>query len=256
MIRLDKYAADCKVGTRSEIKQYVKKGRMKVNGNVVTDSAFKIDPPKDEVTFDGTVLQYERFRYYMLNKPAGCVSATKDNLSDTVIELLKGEDVSDLFPVGRLDKDTEGFLLITNDGQLAHSLLSPRKHVDKTYEAIVDKKLSDSELKMFESGIDIGDEKPTLPATIRLLNEVSACFDTGSSVHNNPDNVVNYKYEVIIHEGRFHQVKRMFEAFGGSVLYLKRTKMGELRLPDDLESGGYRRLTEEEIDMLSDNLNR
>ena len=230
ILRLDKYLADCGAGTRSEVKQYIKKGRVKVNGIAVSDPGAKIDSETDNVTFDGTRMNREIFRYYILNKPAGCVSATKDNLSDTVVELLKGEDVRGLFPVGRLDKDTEGLLLITNDGQLAHSLLSPKKHVDKTYEAIVDKRLSDTELTRFASGVDIGDDKPTLPAGIR---EIGPGQD-------------EYADEVIIHEGRFHQVKRMFEAFGGHVIYLKRIKMGSLILPAQLKSGQYIRLTKEE----------
>ena len=174
----------------------------------------------------------------MLNKPAGCVSATRDGLSSTVLDLLEGEVTRGLFPVGRLDKDTEGFLLITNDGQLGHNLLSPKKHVDKTYLAVTDKTLTDEQMEEFRTGLDIGDDDPTMPAEIRLEEEI---------LGRDGDFWV---YEVILREGRFHQVKRMFEYFGSNVTYLKRTAMGAVELDDDLDPGEYRRLTEQELSML------
>ena len=234
-MRLDKLLCDCGAGTRSEVKTYIKKKRVTVNGEPSRDPGMKVDPSEDVVKLDGREVSYERFRYFMLNKPAGCVSATRDGLSSTVIDLLEGEIIKGLFPVGRLDKDTEGFLLITNDGQLGHNLLSPKKHVDKTYIAVVDKALSDSEMDEFAGGIDIGDEEPTMPAAISFFGETG----DGQSV-----------FEVILHEGRYHQVKRMFEHFGSHVTYLKRTAMGGVELDENLEPGEYRRLTEAELEEL------
>ena len=183
----------------------------------------------------------------MLNKPAGCVSATKDGLSPTVIEFLKGEPTRDLFPVGRLDKDTEGLLLITNDGMLAHNLLSPKKHVDKTYIAYVDKPLGDEQFSLFKTGLDIGDETPTLPAEIveASKNEIIENLEKASIAKENFSYSTVYK--VILKEGRYHQVKRMFEHFGSKVVYLKRLSMGTLRLDSLLLPGHYRPLTPDEI---------
>ncbi len=229
-MRLDKFLTEAGLGTRSEVKRLLKDGNVLVNLEVVKTPDFKVDEIKDEVFYKGERLLYEQFRYYMLNKPAGCVSATQDKLSETVIDLLKGEPVKDLFPVGRLDKDTEGFLLITNDGALAHRLLAPKKHVDKVYIAKVDKELSDSEMKNFKEGLDIGDEKQTLPADIECLEP--------------------FTYRVTIHEGRYHQVKRMFEVFGSTVLYLKRMSMGGLLLDESLRIGEYKKLSDEDIQKL------
>ena len=230
-MRLDKYLAESGQGTRSEVKQLVKKGHVSVNGVTARDSGMKVDSDKDAVKVNGRSVIYEKFRYFMLNKPQGCVSATRDGLSATVLDLLEGEITRDLFPVGRLDKDTEGFLLITNDGQLGHELLSPRKHVDKKYVAHVSKPLTTEQLIAFAEGVDIGDEKPTMPAKIRPLDE---------------ENV----YEVVLQEGRYHQVKRMFEAFGSKVTYLKRVSMGPVTLDESLEPGQYRKLTAEEVEAL------
>ena len=190
----------------------------------------KIDTERDTVLFNGMTVGYAEFEYYMLNKPAGVVSATEDRRERTVLDLIGEKRRKDLFPVGRLDKDTEGLLLITNDGELAHRLLSPKKHVDKTYYARVAGRITEEHKKIFAAGVDIGDEKPALPAELRILSseEIS-------------------EVELTIHEGRFHQVKRMFHAVGGKVLYLKRTSMGSLRLDECLEPGQYRRLTEDEI---------
>ena len=190
----------------------------------------KIDTERDTVLFNGMTVGYAEFEYYMLNKPAGVVSATEDRRERTVLDLIGEKRRKDLFPVGRLDKDTEGLLLITNDGELAHRLLSPKKHVDKTYYARVAGRITEEHKKIFAAGVDIGDEKPALPAELRILSseEIS-------------------EVELTIHEGRFHQVKRMFHAVGGEVLYLKRTSMGSLRLDECLEPGQYRRLTEDEI---------
>ena len=201
-----------------------------MNGVRVTRPEEKIDTERDTVLFNGMTVGYAEFEYYMLNKPAGVVSATEDRRERTVLDLIGEKRRKDLFPVGRLDKDTEGLLLITNDGELAHRLLSPKKHVDKTYYARVAGRITEEHKKIFAAGVDIGDEKPALPAELRILSseEIS-------------------EVELTIHEGRFHQVKRMFHAVGGEVLYLKRTSMGSLRLDECLEPGQYRRLTEDEI---------
>lgn len=229
-MRLDKFLADCSLGTRSELKKIIKGGRVKVNGTVAKDSAMKIDENADSITLDGQEVSYEKMRYFMFNKPAGCVSATRDKLSDTVIAYLKDENTKGLFPVGRLDKDTEGLLLITNDGPLCHDLLSPKKHVDKTYIVVSDKALSDKDIALMEEGIDIGDEKPCLPAKLESIS-----FDQEPA------------YTITIHEGRFHQIKRMFEACGSKVLYLKRISMGKLKLDDNLAPGEYKKINLEDI---------
>lgn len=230
--RLDRFLSECGKGTRSEVKNYIKKGKVTVNGEVVKDNSRKVETDSDVVCLNGDKLVYEKFRYFMLNKPQGCVSATRDGISQTVLDLLEGEITDGLFPVGRLDKDTEGFLLITNDGALGHELLSPKKHVDKKYFARVTRKLSDEEMKVFAEGVDIGDEKITLPAEIEFVGEAEDAA----------------LYEVVLREGRYHQVKRMFEAFDSTVTYLKRLSMGDVQLDESLRPGEYRRLTEEEIE--------
>lgn len=225
MIRLDKFLADAGVGTRSEVKNMIRKKSVTVNGVPAKGPELKIDELVDLVAVDGNPISLRGLIYYLLHKPAGYVSATKDNLFPTVMELVpKGND---LFPVGRLDKDTEGLLLITNDGELAHFLLSPRRHVDKTYLAILDKPAEDSDIEKFEVGVDIGDDDLTLPAHLEILPENQALLT--------------------IREGRFHQVKRMFHAVGKEVVYLKRLSMGTVKLPEELEKGKWRELSREEI---------
>lgn len=230
-LRLDKYLADSGIGSRSDVKKYIKAGRVLVNGCVSREGSIKINSDTDRVMFDDSYVNYSDFSYYILNKPAGCVSATKDSLSDTVISYLKGVNTKGLFPVGRLDKDTEGLLFITNDGPLAHSLLSPRKHVDKVYLARTDRKLTEGEMEEFRAGLDIGDDKITLPAGIEY-------DDTEEG------------YYVTLNEGRFHQVKRMFEHFRSKVVYLKRISFGPLKLDSNLKAGEFRPLNEKEIDLL------
>lgn len=229
MIRLDKYLADMQVGSRSECKAYIRKGRVKVNNIVVIDSNIKVK--KEElVFFDDNPILYEKYSYYMLNKPAGVVSATKDNLSYTVLDLIKDKKHKDLFPVGRLDKDTEGLLLISNDGELAHRLLSPKRHVDKVYYAKVKGIVNEDDIEAFAKGVTIGDNYTTLPASLHII--VSAEVS---------------EIELTIREGKFHQVKQMFEAVGKEVIYLKRLSMGSLLLDPKLGTGEYRFLTEEEL---------
>ncbi len=232
IVRLEKFLADAGAGTRSQIKGILKQGRVTVDGVVEKDGSRRADFETLEVCLDGVRLLYEEFVYYLLNKPEGCVSATKDALSETVIALLKDVNTKGLFPVGRLDKDTEGLLLITNDGKLAHELLSPKKHVAKKYYVNLDRPLVDSDRTAIESGIDIGDEKPCLPAVIETAGP------TGSE---------RPAYYITITEGRYHQVKRMFAACGYTVTYLKRISMGKLTLPDDLLPGSFIRISKTDI---------
>ena len=232
MMRLDKFLSEMGVGTRSEVKAYLKKGQVTLNGEIVKKPEVKIDENNDKVCYLGQVLSYEAVQYFLLNKPAGCVTATRDHLSDTVMSFLPENRRDDLFPVGRLDKDTEGLLLITNDGQMAHELLSPRKHVDKTYFAVIDGEVREEHKQLFLDGLNIGDEDLTLPAKLNILKSGETS-----------------EIELTIHEGRFHQVKRMFEAIGTKVTYLKRISMGPLTL-GNLQPGKVRVLTDEELDAL------
>lgn len=235
LIRLDKYLADMSVGTRSRVKSMIGKGKIKVNGNIIKDASIKINKSEDKIeVFDNTI-EYKAFEYYMLNKPAGVITATEDNRQKTVLELITDRKRKDLFPVGRLDRDTEGLLLITNDGELAHNLLSPKKHVDKTYYVETDRSVSENEVKLIQNGVDIGEEKLTLPAILRVCDNVSTDKNA---------------YELTICEGKFHQVKRMFQAVGAKVTYLKRLRMGTLVLDEKLKSGEYRALKPEEIEAL------
>lgn len=229
-IRLDKYLADMGCGTRSQVKREIAKGSVSVNGITLTRPEEKIDTEKDLVLLSGRAVGYAEFEYYMLNKPAGVVSATEDRRERTVLDLIGEKRRKDLFPVGRLDKDTEGLLLITNNGEMAHRLLSPRNHVDKIYYVRVAGEITDEHRKLFAAGVDIGDEKPTLPARLRILSSGDVS-----------------EAELTIREGRFHQVKRMFHAVGGEVVYLKRISMGNLRLDERLKPGQYRELTEDEV---------
>lgn len=238
-IRLDKFLADVGVGTRSQVKEITKKGRVCVNDNVVKKTDIKIDTENDVVTLDGKRLAYFEYEYFMLNKPQGVVSATKDNLSKTVVELITESKRRDLFPVGRLDKDTEGLLIITNDGVLANNLLAPGKHVDKTYYAVVDGRATEDTVDLFSAGVDIGDDELTKPAVLEIL-----------SVTDDESGASQSEVKITITEGRYHQIKRMFNAVGMEVTYLKRLSMGPVFLDETLECGTYRRLTDEEIKLL------
>ena len=231
-IRLDKFLADMGLGTRSEVKKEIHKGQVRVNGIPERSPEYKLDIQKDLVEVNGRQISYAQQEYYMLNKPAGVVSATEDKKDMTVLDLIQEKQRKDLFPVGRLDKDTEGLLLITNDGLLAHQLLSPKKHVKKTYFVRVENPVSPEDIKILEEGVDIGEEKRTLPAEISCLSpeKNSLCLT--------------------IKEGKFHQIKRMFQAVDNKVLYLKRLSMGSLTLDETLAPGEYRPLTIEEIERL------
>lgn len=233
MMRLDKYLAEMGVGTRQKVKKQIRQGKAAVNGTVVKAADTKIDETSDEVTICGRNISYVSYEYYMLNKPAGVVSATEDRRDTTVIDLIKEKKRKDLFPVGRLDKDTEGLLLITNDGDLAHRLLAPKKHVDKVYYAKIDGMVTEEDVKRFAEGIDIGaeEEEMTRPAKLDIMKSAEES-----------------EIRLTIHEGKFHQVKRMFLAVGKEVTYLKRERMGTLCLDENLKPGEYRLLTEEEIE--------
>ena len=226
-LRLDKYLTEMGCGTRSQVKKEILKGSVSVNGEIAKKAERKVDTEKDEIIFKGEKIFYAGYEYFMLNKPAGVVSATEDKKERTVIDLIKESKRKDLFPAGRLDKDTEGLLLITNDGQLAHRLLSPKKHVDKTYRVRPEKPLSAEDIHRLESGLEIGDDKPTSPAKAVLTEDGDLLLT--------------------IHEGRFHQVKRMLQAIGNQVLTLERIRFGPLSLDPALSRGDYRALTEEEI---------
>jgi 16S rRNA pseudouridine516 synthase len=231
-IRLDKYLADMGIGTRSEVKKYIAKGQVSVNGQVEKRADCKIDTEADAVSYQGQALSYQRYQYYMLHKPAGIVSATQDARETTVLDWMKCKE-KNLFPVGRLDKDTEGLLLVTNDGELAHRLLSPKRHVDKVYFARIDGRVTQEDVQHFAQGVDIGDETLTLPAHLTILRAGEQS-----------------EIELTIQEGRFHQVKRMFHAVGKEVVYLKRLQMGPIVLDPTLPIGEYRILTEEEMKLL------
>lgn len=235
-IRLDKYLADMGLGTRTEVKKDIKKGRISVNGEIIKSPEYKIDTQTDAVLADGKEIAYEELIYYMLNKPQGVVSATEDRRDKTVLDLISEKKRKDLFPVGRLDKDTEGLLLITNDGELAHNLLAPKKHVDKKYFVRLKAPLSEENRKRLEEGVDIGEDKLTLPAQVFVLNEERD------------------EAEIIIREGKFHQIKRMFHAVGNEVVFLKRLSMGSLVLDEALLPGEYRLLTPQEIERLKENV--
>ena len=225
-MRLDKYLAEMGAGTRKEVRKMIRDGRVSINGQKENDPGRKV-MEGEEVRADGAPVVYEKYVYYMLHKPAGVISATEDAREQTVLDLIDEKKRKGLFPVGRLDRDTEGLLLITNDGELAHRLLSPKRHVDKVYFARLDGPVGEEEKKLFAQGLKVDDTLTAQPAELEILdgkNEV----------------------RVTVREGKYHQVKRMFQAVGREVLYLKRLSMGPLVLDEQLPAGAYRRLTGEE----------
>lgn len=225
-MRLDKYLAQMGAGTRSELKKAIRAGRVTVNGVPVKDASAHVRE-EDEICLGGQKIAYEQYVYYMMNKPAGVISATDDPRQRTVLDLIEGQQRKGLFPVGRLDKDTEGLLLITNDGGLAHRLLSPKHHVDKVYFVRLDGPVGMAERRLFGEGLKVDETLTAMPADLQILGPQS-------------------EVKVTIREGKFHQVKRMFAAVGREVLYLKRLSMGPLTLDESLAPGAYRRLTQEE----------
>lgn len=235
-MRLDKFLADTGFGTRKEVKKLISQGSISINGEMAKKPNIHVNPEEDSVTYLDDEIHYQAYYYVMLNKPDGIISATEDREYQTVIDwvALDYEHV-DLFPVGRLDIDTTGLLLLTNNGQLAHQLLSPKKDVPKTYHALIDGIVTDEDIKAFSQGLDLGDFI-TKPAEL-VIHEIDT--ETNQS-----------SIAVTIHEGKFHQVKRMFEAVGKTVTVLHRHSMGPLVLDEDLELGEYRELTVDEMEML------
>ena len=231
-MRLDKFLSDMGVGSRSELKRSIRKGLVTVNGQVQKDPGADVDTTS-EISFDGNPVLYQSFEYYMMNKPAGVISASEDKRQKTVLDLMDSRKRKDLFPAGRLDRDTEGLLLITNDGQLAHRLLSPKHHVDKCYFVRVSGALGEEDVQRFADGIPYDEALTAMPAKLRIL-ESGTDFSTA---------------ETTIQEGKFHQIKKMFAALGSGreVVYLKRLSMGPLTLDLNLAPGEYRALTEEEL---------
>lgn len=221
------------VGSRKEVKDLIRKGKVRINHVIQKSPKLTIDPNDDNIEINGETIEYKPDIYLMLNKPAGYITATEDRVQKTVLDLIKEEDkVLRPFPVGRLDKDTEGLLLIMNDGKLAHHLLSPNKDIYKTYIAHVEKEITDEDIAAFQNGLELDDGYETKPALLKSIG----------------DKVV----EVKITEGKFHQVKRMFEACQNKVIYLKRVSMGDLKLDEELKLGEYRELTDEELAILKE----
>ena len=236
-MRIDKLLAHSGLGTRKEVKKILKSGMVLVNGDVVNEPKTHVDPEVDKVTVGGATLDYEEFVYFMMNKPQGVISATEDLLHDTVIDLLDPQDsIQSPFPAGRLDIDTEGLVLLTNDGALAHQLLSPKRKVDKCYEAMIEGIVTQEDGDAFQEGVKLDDGYHTLPAELEILS-----VDEESETSH---------IRLIIQEGKFHQVKRMFEAVDKKVTALKRLSIGPLVLDPELELGEYRPLTAEEIEKL------
>jgi 16S rRNA pseudouridine516 synthase len=238
--RLDKVLANLGYGTRKDIKQLVRDGMVRVDGAIVKDSSMHVDPKTSEIAVGEEILRYREFIYVMMNKPEGVVSATWDKKLRTVLDILPEEfGCFDLFPVGRLDIDTEGLLILTNDGQIAHELLSPKKHVPKKYYALVSGKVTSEDVEHFRKGVVLDDGYKTLPGELSILR---------SGEHS--------EIELVIHEGKFHQVKRMFEAAGKQVKYLRRIEMGLLKLDEALKTGESRELTSGEMELLRQSIER
>lgn len=236
-MRLDKFLSHTGFGSRKEVKQLLKKKVVMVNGKVVKKGDYILNLNQDHIFVNGETIIYQEFIYLMLNKPAGYLSATEDNFQKTVIELLQPEEqYFNPFPVGRLDKDTEGLLLLTNNGELAHFLLSPKKHVKKTYYAEVTGVMNLEDIKLFKEGIILKDGYKCLPAELKIIEQTNQTS----------------KVLITVEEGKFHQVKRMVLACGKEVKYLKRLSMASLKLDETLKSGEYRPLNKEELDQLKE----
>ena len=235
-MRVDKLLSNVGVASRAELKKYCKQGLISVNGKVINNPGVQVDSENDDVRFNGEKIVYREFVDIMLNKPDGYISATFDKYDPIVLDLIdQSYLVFEPFPVGRLDKDTEGLLVLTNDGQLAHRVLSPKKHVPKTYYAKIQGKVTEEDILAFEKGVILDDGYETMPSQLKILKS-----DDMSEI------------ELTIHEGKFHQVKRMFESVGKKVVYLKRLSMGKLKLDESLKLGEYRELTEEEVKLIEE----
>jgi len=235
-LRIDKILSNVGYGSRAEIKVYCKKGLVKVNDKVISNPGTQVDTDTDKIEFNNEVVKYREFVYIMMNKPDGYLSATFDKRDPIVLDLIESSYLAfEPFPVGRLDKDTEGLLVLTNDGKLAHRVLSPKKHVPKTYYAKIDGVVTEKDVKAFEEGVTLDDGYETMPSQLKIL-------ESGETS----------EIELTIHEGKFHQVKRMFESVGKKVVYLKRLSMGKLKLDETLSLGEYRELTEEEVKLIEE----
>lgn len=230
-MRLDKFLCDMGYGTRSQIKRDIKSGMVTVNGEIIKRNEYVVNPDEDRVSYKGTPCIYEKYVYYLLYKPAGYVSATTDDREQTVLSLLHDVGRKDLFPMGRLDKDTEGLLVLTNDGNLAHKLTSPGKHVEKVYECTLRDPFTEIQKRRLTEGVEIGEKVPVKAKYAAAIGEK--------------------KIWLILTEGKYHQVKRMLHVVGNEVIYLKRIRMGALFLPEDMSPGEYRIMKKEDVDQLS-----
>ena len=234
--RIDKVISNMGYGSRKQVKAYIKEGRVRIGEDLIEDNKTKVDPYKEDIYFDGEKILYKKYIYLMMNKPQGLVSSTDDPLTKTVVDILDDRySFYKPFPVGRLDKDTEGLLILTNDGKMAHEILAPKKRVDKKYYVEVDGQVDSRYIDIFEYGIELDDGYNTLSSDLEIIEagRVSKVYLT-------------------IREGKFHQVKRMFKALSMEVLYLKRVSMGNLYLDEDLNAGDYRELTQEEKNLLKE----
>ena len=235
MERIDKILSNLGHGTRKEVKALLKKGKVEIDGIIASDSAMKIDPDKAIIKVSGEEIKYRKYIYLIMNKPAGVVSSTVDNHDETVIDLIDEQyHAFKPFPIGRLDKDTVGLLLLTNDGELNHKLIAPKNHVDKVYYAEINKLVDERDVATFKKGAVIDDGYKCMPAILEVLK----ANENGSEIM------------VTIQEGKFHQVKRMFESVDKKVVFLRRISFGPLKLDKNLSEGQYRELTEEEINLL------
>lgn len=282
-MRLDKFLADMGVGSRSDLKKAIRKSLVTVNGAVEKDPGAQVSA-EDRIFFDGAEIRYAEQQYYMLHKPAGVLSASEDRRQTTVVDLINLNDElvrKDLFPVGRLDKDTEGLLIITNDGPLAHQLLVPKHHIDKTYYAIVTGTITEDDQRAFTRGIRYDEKLTALPATLRVLSTgktvaelrralgftatserllrtrlAGPAFIGAEEPADITDDTLVSEVEITIQEGKFHQIKKMVKALPGGkeILYLRRITMGALRLDPALAPGEFRKLRQEEIKILKDSV--
>lgn len=235
-LRVDKVLSNLGYGSRAELKVYCKKGLVKVNDKVISNPGTQVDTDIDKIEFNNEVVRYREFVYIMMNKPDGYLSATFDKRDPIVLDLIDPSYLTfEPFPVGRLDKDTEGLLVLTNDGQLAHRVLSPKKHVPKTYYAKIEGIVTEEDVKAFEKGVTLDDGYETMPSQLKIIESGDVS-----------------EIELTIHEGKFHQVKRMFESVGKKVVYLKRLSMGKLILDEALSLGEYRELTDKEVKLIEE----
>lgn len=257
-MRLDKFLAEASVGPKKIVRDYVKDGKVTVNNQVIMEPATEIDENKDIIRYLGKEIIHTGKKYYMFNKPGDCITASKDAINKTVMDYFDADVVKGLFPVGRLDKDTEGLLLITNDGEFSHSLMYPNKHVEKTYYFWAYGSLDDKAKELLLDGVIIGNDE-ALASAVRVEVESEGAYhtlkdkmeqDKVKDIRKNPDQQEVVSGYLTISEGRKHQVKRMLKAVGCYVVYLKRVSIGGLNLDESLKEGQYRELTEEEIEKL------